>query len=145
MKTPLHAIASGNRILEYIPQRSPIVMVDTLFGIDGVYSCTGLTITPDNIFVENGRLNEPGIIEHIAQSCALRAGYIYKQQQLPAPVGYIAAVKNMTFTASPAAGETLFTTVKILQEILDVTLAAAEVRSGGTLIAACEMKIFLNK
>ncbi|MDR2359215.1 MAG: hydroxymyristoyl-ACP dehydratase [Prevotellaceae bacterium] len=145
MKIPLQAIASGCQITEYIPQRSPIVMVDTLFGIDGEYAYTGLTIAPDNIFVENGRLTEPGIIEHIAQSCALRVGYTCKQQCLPAPVGYIAAVKNMVFTAFPAVGEPLVTTVKILQEVLDITLAAAEVHCGDKLVATCEMKIFLNK
>ncbi|MDR0582612.1 MAG: hydroxymyristoyl-ACP dehydratase [Prevotellaceae bacterium] len=145
MKTPLQAIASGSQITEYIPQRSPIVMVDTLFGVEGEYSYSGLTVAPDNIFVENGRLNEPGIIEHIAQSCALRVGYICKQQCQPIPVGYIAAVKNMVFTSAPAVGDTVVTTVKILQEILDVTLVAAEVRNGETPVATCEMKIFLNK
>lgn len=145
MKIPVQPIASGSQITEYIPQRSPIVMVDKLFGIDGVCAYTGLTVAPDNIFVENGRLNESGVIEHIAQSCALRVGYVCKQQNLPTPVGYIAAVKNMVFSAAPAVGDALVTTVKILQEVLDVTLAAAEVRCGETLIASCEMKIFLNK
>jgi predicted hotdog family 3-hydroxylacyl-ACP dehydratase len=145
METPAKAIASGSQITEYIPQRSPIVMVDKFFGVEEAYSYTGLTVAPENIFVENGQLNESGVIEHIAQSCALRVGYICKQQNLPVPIGYIAAVKNMVFTTAPVVGDELVTTVKILQEVLDVTLAAAEVRSGNELVATCEMKIFLNK
>jgi predicted hotdog family 3-hydroxylacyl-ACP dehydratase len=145
METPAQIIASGNQITEYIPQRSPIVMVDKFFGVEDAASYTGLTIAPENIFVENGRLCESGIIEHIAQSCALRVGYICKQQNVPVPIGYIAAVKNMVFTTIPVVGDELVTTVKILQEVLDVTLAAAEVRRGQDLVATCEMKIFLNK
>ncbi|MDR3132577.1 MAG: hydroxymyristoyl-ACP dehydratase [Prevotellaceae bacterium] len=138
-------IAAAGQITEYIPQRSPIIMVDKLFSLDDNSSTTGLTILPENIFLENGRLHETGIIEHIAQSCALRVGYTCKQQNLPAPVGYIAAVKNMVFTATPAVGDELVTTVKILQEVLDITLAAAEVHSAKGLVAKGEMKIFLNK
>ncbi|MDR1405758.1 MAG: hydroxymyristoyl-ACP dehydratase [Prevotellaceae bacterium] len=139
------ALASGDAIIDYIPQRRPIVMVDKLLDVEGAFSRTGLTVAPDNIFVEDGQLTEAGVIEHIAQSCALRAGYIFKQQNLPIPVGYIAAVKNMVFTAAAAVGDELVTTVKILQEILDITLVAAEVRRGTDVVAACEMKIFLNK
>jgi predicted hotdog family 3-hydroxylacyl-ACP dehydratase len=145
METPMQVIASGSQITEYIPQRSPIVMVDKFFGVEDASSYTGLTVAPENIFVENGRLNESGIIEHIAQSCALRVGYICKQQNLPVPVGYIVAVKNMAFATAPMVGDELVTTVKILQEVLDVTLAAAKVRRGQDLVATCEMKIFLNK
>lgn len=145
MGIPMQAIVSGSQITEYIPQRSPIVMVDKFFGVEDTSSYTGLTIAPENIFVENGRLCESGIIEHIAQSCALRVGYICKQQNLPVPIGYIAAVKNMVFAAIPVVGDELVTTVKILQEVLDITLAATEVLRGKDLVATCEMKIFLNK
>jgi predicted hotdog family 3-hydroxylacyl-ACP dehydratase len=144
MEKPLHAIVSGNEITDYIPQRNPIVMVDKFFGIEEMVSYSGLTVRPENIFVENGRLNEPGIIEHIAQSCALRIGYLCKQQNLPAPVGYIAAIKNMCFMTAPVTGDELITTVKILQEVLEVTLVAAEVYRGKDLVATCEMKIFSN-
>jgi 3-hydroxymyristoyl/3-hydroxydecanoyl-(acyl carrier protein) dehydratase len=140
-----HAIASGEELLKYIPQRWPIVMVDAFFGVEEPFSVSGLTVRPGNIFVEHGLLNEPGIIEHIAQSCALRVGYSCAQRRVPVPLGYIAAVKNMTFHTLPAVGDTLTTTVKILQDVFDITLVSAEVKRKEETIATCELKIFLKK
>lgn len=67
------AVIQGEGILNLIPQRPPIVMVDSFFGFEENRSYSGLTdhIT-DNLFCEAGRLQEPGIIEHIAQSAAAR-------------------------------------------------------------------------
>ena len=43
------AIIHGEGILGLIPQRPPIVMVDSFFGIEENCSYSGLTITSDNI------------------------------------------------------------------------------------------------
>ena len=48
-------IISGEEILKLIPQRPPIVMVDTFCGIEDNSSYSGLTITSDNIFCQDGR------------------------------------------------------------------------------------------
>lgn len=56
-------IIQGEGILNLIPQRPPIVMVDSFFGIEENHSYSGLTVTADNIFCETGKLQEAGIIE----------------------------------------------------------------------------------
>ena len=139
------ALIAGEEIKDYIPQRKPIIMVDSFYGIDDKKSFSGLTVEEDNILVENGLLSDAGIIEHIAQSCAVRVGYYYRQQQLPVPIGFIGAIKNMKILSLPQVGQKLFTTVTILQEIFDITLVSVEVDVNQTLIATGEMKIFLNK
>ena len=73
-------IISGEGILNLIPQRPPIVMVDSFCGIEDNCSYSGFTVTDDNIFCQEGKLQEAGIIEHIAQSAAARIGYIYLQK-----------------------------------------------------------------
>ena len=80
-------IISGEGILNLIPQRPPIVMVDSFCGIEDNCSYSGLTVTDDNIFCQEGKLQEAGIIEHIAQSAAARIGYIYLQKNEPVPLG----------------------------------------------------------
>ena len=77
MGVPEKALIAADEIVEYIPQRPPIVMADAFYGI-GEDGCarSGLTVCEDNIFVEEGALSECGLIEHIAQSAALRAGYM---------------------------------------------------------------------
>ncbi|MDR1783332.1 MAG: hydroxymyristoyl-ACP dehydratase [Dysgonamonadaceae bacterium] len=139
------ALISGEEIKDYIPQREPIIMVDSFYGVDGSKSYSGLTVNQDNIFVENGCLNESGIIEHIAQSCALRVGYVCKTSGQPIPIGYIGALKNLKIHNLPKTGQALETTVTILQEVFDISLAGVEVKCEGTTIAEGEMKIFLTK
>ena len=53
------AVIQGEGILNLIPQRPPIVMVDSFFGFEENRSYSGLTVTTDNLFCEAGRLQEP--------------------------------------------------------------------------------------
>jgi len=138
------ALITEENIKDYIPQREPIIMVDTFYGIDDKKSFSGFTIKEENIFVENGFFSEAGIVEHIAQSCAVRVGYIFRQQQLPIPTGYIGAIKNMKIQELPTVGQQLLTTVTVLQEIFNITLVSVEVEVNQRLIANGEMKIFLD-
>jgi len=139
------ALITGEEIKDYIPQREPIIMVDAFYGIEGKVSVSGLSIKEDNYFVEYGLLNEAGIIEHIAQSCALGVGYNYKQQQLPIPTGFIGALKNVKIIDLPQAGQKIFTTVTILHEVFDINLVSVEVQENKKTITTGEMKIFLKK
>ncbi len=134
-----------------IPQQPPIEMVDTLWLNDDTTTISGFTIQPDNIFCKNGFFTEPGIIENIAQTAALRAGYtvslLEKDGKLtgPPPVGYIAAIKNLNIRLLPKVGDDLKTQIIVKQVIFDVTLIAAETTCNGQPVADCEMKIFLKK
>lgn len=139
------AIIEESNILDLIPQRPPIVMVDKFYGIDEANSYTGLTITLDNIFIENGKFKEPGIIEHIAQSAAARIGYICQQTNIPVPLGFIGSVDKLTIHSLPLVGKELYTEIKIIQEVAEITLIGAIVKLEDSLVAECRMKIFLKK
>jgi predicted hotdog family 3-hydroxylacyl-ACP dehydratase len=139
------AIIHGEGILGLIPQRPPIVMVDSFFGIEENCSYSGLTVTSDNIFCEAGKLQEPGIIEHIAQSAAARIGFIYTQQGAQVPLGFIGSVDKLKIYNLPEVGMKLFTEITVVQEVFDITLIAAQVKAGEELIAECRMKIFIKK
>lgn len=139
------AIIHGEGILGLIPQRPPIVMVDSFFGIEENCSYSGLTVTPDNIFCEAGKLQEPGIIEHIAQSAAARIGFIYTRQGAQIPLGFIGSVDKLRIYDLPEVGMKLFTEITVVQEVFDITLIAAQVKADEKLIAECRMKIFIKK
>lgn len=139
------AIIHGEGILGLIPQRPPIVMVDSFFGIEENCSYSGLTITSDNIFCEEGKLQEPGIIEHIAQSAAARIGFIYTRQGAQVPLGFIGSVDKLKIYNLPEVGIKLFTEITVVQEVFDITLVSAQVKAGEELIAECRMKIFIKK
>ena len=139
------AIIHGEGILGLIPQRPPIVMVDSFFGIEENCSYSGLTITSDNIFCEAGKLQEPGVIEHIAQSAAARIGFIYTRQGAQVPLGFIGSVDKLKIYNLPEVGIKLFTEITIVQEVFDITLVSAQVKAGEELIAEWRMKIFIKK
>lgn len=133
-----------NNILDLIPQRAPIVMVDEYLGIDNNVSRTRFTVYNDNIFVNNGEFSECGLIEHIAQSAAARVGYIFKSKNLPIPIGYIGSINNFVIYQNPKVGEAINTTIEIIQEVFNITLIQAYCHIDGKEIASCRMKIFLE-
>jgi 3-hydroxyacyl-[acyl-carrier-protein] dehydratase len=139
----MEPITDIEEIIKLIPQKAPMVMVDKLFYSDEKSSKSGLTIKADNIFVEDGYLKEPGIIEHIAQTAALRAGYFYKLKNEQPPIGFIGAIKNLTVHAFPREGKELVTEIKVEAEVMNATVISAEVKCDGERIADGEMKIFI--
>ena len=129
-------------ILELLPQRPPFVMVDHLVDYSETQTTCELTIRKDNVFCENGELAAAGLIEHIAQTCAARLGYYNKYVlKVGVRLGFIGEVKDLEIVRLPREGETLNTTIVVMQEIFDVTLVTAEVRVGEETIATTRLKI----
>lgn len=137
-------IIPTDKIVEFIPQRAPIVMVDEFFGVEDNISVSGLTIDSDNIFCEGIFFSECGVIEHVAQSAALHMGYIYKSNGKEVKLGYIGSVNKFKFFYLPQIGDTLRTEIIIEQEIMNISLISAKVKIADRLIAECKMKIYLQ-
>jgi len=132
-------------ILELLPQRPPFIMLDELTHFDKVITRTRTKVTADNIFVENDRLSESGVIENIAQTCAARMGYINKFiTSDKVKIGFIGSIKDLVFEALPKEGDELITTIEVVSEIFAITLVNAKIEVGDKLIAACEMKISIT-
>ena len=129
-------------ILELLPQRSPFVMVDCLTDYSDTQSTCCLTVRADNVFFEKGCLTAPGLIEHIAQTCAARLGYYNCYvQKTGVRLGFIGEVKDLNVLRLPREGEMIETTIAVVQEIFDVTLVTAEVRVGAEVVATTRLKI----
>lgn len=131
-------------ILPLIPQRPPFVMISKLLSSDEHSTRTSFLVTDENIFVEKGLFREPGLMENIAQTAAARAGYLARLNNLPVQVGYIGAVKNLEIAGLPETGDELITEIKIKDQVFDVTIISGTVWCGDTLVAQCEMKIFIR-
>ena len=133
-------------IKSLIPQREPILLVDALVGVEGDMARTQLTVRRDNSFVgDDGLLAEPGLIEHIAQSAALRAGYMDRSRGEKVRLGYIGAVNDLKVHALPPVGSRLVTTIVVEQAVMNVTLLSARTECGGKPVAECRMKIYMEE
>lgn len=137
-------IAQGSEILKLIPQRPPIVMVDKLISAAGKKTVSGLKISPDNIFVSDNCLQEPGIIENIAQSAALGVGYLCQSKNEKIPIGFIGAVSNLKIFSLPRVNTEIITEIQVEYEVLKATIISSKVFCDKQLLAQAEMKIFLK-
>ena len=132
-------------ILNLIPQKPPFVMVDKLLYSEENITRTSFIVVLENIFFENGKFLEAGLIENIAQTAAAGAGYFSRLNNKPVSVGYIGAVKNLEIFALPKMNDELITEVTIEDKVFNVTIISGKVWCKEKLIAQCEMKIFIDK
>lgn len=133
-------------IKSLIPQREPIMMVDSLDRVEGDICVTSLTVRADNYFLdEDGLIAEPGLVEHIAQSASAFAGHrALAAGATQPPVGYIGEVKRFHCYRRPAVGEHLTTTITMGPTVEDVTIIRGETLSGDEKIADTQMKIAIK-
>ncbi|WP_341227023.1 3-hydroxyacyl-ACP dehydratase [uncultured Arcticibacterium sp.] len=147
---PSEPILSGEQVSKLIPQKPPIEMVDSLWYNDETKTVSGFHIKTDNIFVENGFFTEPGLIENIAQTAALRVGYIVSEKNksgdnVKPPIGFIGGIKKLSIEELPAVNENLLTHVEIVNVVFGVNIIEGKVFLKDKCIASCEMKIFLKE
>lgn len=132
-------------IHELLPQQEPFVMVGKLTHFDRVRTVTETTIAPENMFVEDGQMTASGLIENIAQTCAARIGYVNKYiLKKGIQIGFIGAIRNLEVKALPSVGETICTTVDVVEEVFGMILANASIECNGQTLVTTEMKIAIK-
>jgi predicted hotdog family 3-hydroxylacyl-ACP dehydratase len=134
-------------IEDILPQRRPYIMVDNLVFYDEVTAKTVFKIKDDNLFCNDGSMEESGLIENIAQTCAAHTGYKAKRQsgrEKEIKIGYLGMVKDMKIRRKARIGEILTTIIEIKAKIFSTMLIDAKIEVADETIAECEMKIFLT-
>lgn len=139
-----HAI----NIREIVPQAYPFVFVDQLedFDITTLSCITTFTIKEDTLLLEENAISESGLLENMAQTCAVHIGfynkYVYDRD---IQVGFIGAVKNLRIFGKAQISETLTTQITIKTEFGTMKIADATITCNGKLIAEGELKIALQE
>ena len=141
--TERKALIWGTDLYGYIPQRPPIVMVDSYYGKDDVSSFTGYTPVSGSLFCDRGFFLEAGIIEHMAQSVAVSAGIEYKSRGEAVPLGFIGAVSKLSLHFRVPVGKKLFTAITEAGKFEGVSLVTARVMCEDRLVAEGELKVFI--
>lgn len=125
-----------------LPQQEPFVMIGQLIHFDMIETVTETSIVENNIFVQGGIFSSTGMLENIAQTCAVRIGYINKYiNKKGIQIGLIGAVKNYEVFENPIVGSRIKTTIKVKEEIFGMILAEAIVECNDVHIAKTEIKI----
>jgi predicted hotdog family 3-hydroxylacyl-ACP dehydratase len=143
-------LADKDTVAKLIPQEPPMVMVHELIGHDKAETITAFTVEEGNIFLEKGLFSEAGLIENMAQSAALRTGWMSamineSDKEFTPVVGVIGAIKNFELLRLPEMNSRLITTIELLTEFGSATMIKAFVRKEEELLASAELKIFLSE
>lgn len=130
-------------VLSLIPQRPPILMVDGFVFEDEQNCRSTLTLSSDNMFLdESGQLAEEGILEHIAQTAAAYVGFLRKRAGEEVNMGYIGDIKRCAVShPMPLAGEMLTTHLTIVSQVGNITMVSAETTVDGRTLLTCRMKL----
>jgi predicted hotdog family 3-hydroxylacyl-ACP dehydratase len=131
-------------ILPLIPQKPPFVMIDRLICSDENITRSSFLIKEDNVFVKDNVFQEGGLLENMAQTAALRAGYTAQSENKPVAIGYIGAVSDFEIFSLPKVNDELITEIAVENQIFDVTVISGKVWCNDNLLAKCEMKLFIS-
>ena len=138
-------LVEKNDVLRFIPQRPPMVMVDGLLASNESESSTIFQLSNKNIFCKDGFFTEAGLIENMAQTAALKAGFEAQQKGDKVKTGFIGAVKNFILHQLPKDDETLTTKIKPTHNFGNISLVKGEVWSAAHLMAEAELTIFTQE
>jgi predicted hotdog family 3-hydroxylacyl-ACP dehydratase len=132
----------SKNIVELIPQRPPFLLIDELVSIENEIVTCSFTVPQKHVLVDDGKLNEAGLVENIAQTAAAGNGYAAKENGTNIPDGFIAGIRNLKINYLPSADKKLITKVFQLDRIMDFNLIRGEILENENLVASCEMKIY---
>ena len=132
-------------IVDLIPQKEPMVQVSGILENSEKHFISQMKLSTENIFCTKGYYTEPGLIENIAQTAALKAGYLARQEEQQVKVGFIGAVKKMRICQLPKDDDMLKTIIRTINEIWNVSIISGEVFVGDKLMAEAELSIFTQE
>lgn len=97
-------------IQHYLPHREPMLMVDYIMRMDRENVETTFYVKEDNVFLEDARLTEPGLIENAAQTCSAIVAKSYfvddndEDVKGKDVIGFISSIKKVQIYSLPGVG-----------------------------------------
>lgn len=135
-------LVDKDKILELIPQAPPMAMVDGLIASDDRSTSSRLILDKNNIFCQDGFFHEPGLVENMAQTAALRGGFRAYQNGSKPKTGFIGSIKNFSVYRLPSDHATLQTTITVTSQMSNAMMIKGQVFAEDLLVAEGEMSIF---
>src|SRR4051812_705742 len=99
-----------------------MVMIDELIEADEHMAASTFRILPSTLFVADGKFSEAGLVENIAQTAAAMVGHQCVSKNIPVPIGFIAAVKDLKINFIPEINSVIQTKVRITNTVMNVTI-----------------------
>lgn len=138
-------LLTKENITKIIPQQFPFVMVDNLISVNEIGFKSIFKVEESNFFFKDGKLQEPALIENIAQTVAAGFGYIDKESGGKPKIGFIGGISKLKIFELPLLNTLIETTIYYLHQFEKVYLIKGESFCCGKLLIECEMKIVVQE
>ncbi len=135
---------SRENICSYLPHRPPFVLVDSLEEAGDHFFISKFHLDPEHLLADKGRFTEAGLLENMAQTCAVGFGYLDSQKGGVPKIGFIGAMNRITFFSFPEVGQTIETHVDVMHNMEGIFLIKGTIRAGEMLVLEGEMKIVVT-
>ncbi|MBL4594313.1 MAG: hypothetical protein JKX68_10940 [Flavobacteriales bacterium] len=137
-------LLSKEKTADIIPQKVPFVMIDSLTSVNEDSFISSFIVNKENIFFKNEKLQEPALIENIAQTVAAGFSYVGQQEGGEPKIGFIGAISKLKIHQLPSIGDEIITTVTQLHQFENIYLIKGKNYVGNSLLVECEMKIVVG-
>lgn len=131
-------------ITDFIPHRSPFVMVDNLVSVTREQFESDFVIEADNVLISDGVFEEGGLLENIAQTCAASFGFLDHQDGAEPKIGYIGAISRVVVHELPPPSVRISTIVLPTHQLGNIFMVTGRNFLDGRLLLECEMKIVIT-
>ncbi len=149
----MNTIKRNIDIKKLLPHREPMLLASNMPYLDATSVETNFDIRPNCIFLQKGKLTEPGLIENAAQSCGAIVAQSYahrneKNEIVGRAIGFISAIKKITITDLPKVNERIVTKGKLISRFDDENFSLCTVESSTfrneQLIVACTFNFLIH-
>ena len=136
LKFPIEDMAT---IKSMIPHREPMILVSAVLSMSEIALTSSFSIKKDNLFVDQGRFTEAGLIENMAQTAACLARLEDDNTLKNPSIGYLVSIKDLVINSLPKIDKTINTKVIRTFSFNGLSKFNAEIECDGFLIAKSEL------
>ena len=131
-------------ILDLIPHRPPMVMIDQLTYSGEKLARGRLFIKVSNVFCHNGQLQEAGLIEFITQTAAAYHGFLQLSAKKRVRHGFISVIKNLVIHSLPLINTEIQSEIIVENELLGHIFITGRILQDNSVIAKGEMRFLME-
>lgn len=138
-----------NLLHEYLPHRAPMLMVDEFASLSEEEIHAKFDILPDTLLLDNEKLSEAGLLEHMAQSASIIIGKRLIDEQitqntLKPLIGFISQIKKANIHSLPSVGNTLHTHATLGAHYGSICHVYCQSHCEGMCIATAEITLLIT-
>lgn len=143
-------IQKNINVQNYLPHREPMLMVDKVVEICREKVITSFYIDSDNIFLENGFLNEAGMVENMAQTCStitgqdLRNEIRHHEDPGSQVIGFITNIKKVKIYSLPSANEEIISVAELQSQFGEICNVHCSIMRGDEVLAESDISLFIK-